>query len=332
MTIMLKMKKKVVVVGGGTGTSVLLTALKDIPEFDLTAIVTVTDNGGSTGRLRDEFGFLPVGDMRQCLAALADGENQEMVRQVLLYRFEKGTGLKGHNLGNLILTALEDLAVSPAQAIEIASKIFRTKGQVLPVSEDNVNLEIEYQDGSKAFGEHILDLTENGGKKIIKLSLNEPAQIYSKAEQTLLEADLVVIGPGDLYASLIPNLLVTGFSQALQKSPAKFIYLVNLMTHYSQTYGMSASDHVAEIGRYAGRKPDYVVINNGQIPESILAIYKKSNEVTVADDLPKTAGIIRRDLVLNLQVEKQKSDELPRSVLRHDPAKIAALFRSMFVK
>lgn len=323
-------QKNIVVVGGGTGTSVLLSGLKNIDKFKLSAIVAVTDNGGSTGRLRDEFGFLPVGDMRQCLAALADGKNQQMVRDVLLYRFEKGEGLKGHNLGNLILTALEDLADSPAQAIEIASKIFRIKGQVLPVSEDNVNLMIKYENGKTAYGEHILDVAEAGGQKITQISLDQPAKLYSKAKQVLLEADLIIIGPGDLYASLIPNLIVDGFAATLAQSKAKMLYIVNLMTHYSQTNNMSAQDHVDEITKYAGKKPDYVLLNNGKISDQILAAYRQSNETPVKDDLPQDKNIIREDLVSKIKVSKDKADELNRSLLRHDSSKLRKLFERLF--
>jgi uncharacterized cofD-like protein len=324
-------KKKVVFVGGGTGTSVLLTALKNIDYFDLTAIVAVSDNGGSTGRLRDEFGFLPVGDLRQCLAALVDGKNQKIVRNILLYRYSKGEGLKGHNLGNLILTALEDLSDSPAKAVEIASKIFRTKGTILPVSENIVNLGIKYQNGETAVGEQILDIPQNGGKKIEKVYLIPKANIYKKSYLVLKNADLIIIGPGDLYASLIPNLLVKGFKNALKESKAKIIYITNIMTHFSQTHDMTAKDHLCEIIKYSGIIPNFILINNGKIPQKILNYYQKSKEFPVIDDLDNNDKyeIIRKNLVLNIMVKKQKSDNTPRSVLRHDPKKLETIFKNL---
>jgi uncharacterized cofD-like protein len=264
---------KIVVVGGGTGTSVVLSALKQLPNVELTAIVVVSDNGGSTRRLRDEFGFLPVGDLRQCLAALADGDNQTAVRDLLLYRFHKGTGLAGHNLGNLILTALEDMKETPGKAIETAGQIFRIKGEVYPVTEEVVQLQITYQDGTTLVGEEFLDDAKLGGKTIATISLTPPAKLYEKAETALLEADHIILGPGDLYGSLLANAVVGGFAETLQKSKAEFSYIVNLMTHFSQTHQMTAADHVKMVTKYCGRQPDRIIMNRGDISPTVLAAY-----------------------------------------------------------
>lgn len=319
----------ITVVGGGTGTSVILSALKKNQQIKLTAIVVVSDNGGSTKRLRDEFGFLPVGDLRQCLAALADGSNQELVREILLYRFKKGDGLTGHNLGNLILTALEDLHASPGKAIEVATQIFRIRGTVLPVTEQVTQLKITYADGTIMEGEEHLDDPALGGKTIQQLSLSPKATLYSKAEQALSTAETIILGPGDLYGSLLPNTLATGFTEALKKSPAKFVYIVNLMTRFTQTHNMTAANHVETVVRYAGRVPDVIVLNTEGVPEKILAKYAEQNEFPMIDDLaaweklhPKTQ-VIRGDFLSKVIAVPIPGDALERSLLRHDGEALA---------
>ncbi len=319
------------VIGGGTGTSVVLSGLKQFKdELDLTAIVVVSDSGGSTGRLRDEFGFLPVGDVRQCLAALAEGKYQQQIRNLLLYRFSKGGGLKGHNLGNLILTALEDQHASPGKAIEVAAKIFRTCGRVLPITERDVQLKIFYQDGTEVIGEHYLDNLKFGGKKITKIQLIPQSKIYSKAAKAIKQADLIILGPGDLYASLLANTLVDGFSLAVNNSQAKFLYIVNLMTHFTQTHKMTASDHIEEVKKYFTKIPDFVLINNSPISPQICKHYIKNNEFPVKDDLKNEPYIIiRADLLAKQLVKQQVCDKAPRSLLRHDSAKVAAIVKHL---
>jgi uncharacterized cofD-like protein len=319
-------KPKIAVIGGGTGTFVVLSGLKHKP-VDLAAIITVADSGGSTGRLRDQFGFLPVGDLRQSLAALAKENDQSWIRELLLYRFSKGQGLKGHNLGNLILTALQDITGSTPKAAEIAEKIFRLKGQILPVTTKNVQLVIHYADGTKKIGEHQLDLTENGGKKITNLTLKPKATVYSKARQALLEADLVIIGPGDLYASLLPNIIVKGMAQAIQRSSAKLVYIVNLMTRYTQTHNMSAQDHLNEVIRFCGRTPDVVIVNSGKIKPKILKLYAQQKEYPVKDDLQPSSQyrIIRDKLASGQMIKKKRGDILPRALIRHDQKKLCKI-------
>lgn len=321
--------KKVVVIGGGTGSSVVLSSLKNIPNIRLTSLPVVTDSGGSTGRLRDEFGFLPVGDIRQCLAALADDRTQQDIKELLLYRFEKGNGLQGHNLGNLILTALEDLEKKPGKAIETASKIFRIKGRVYPITENSTNLVITYEDGKKLVGEHFLDDHEKGGKKIIKLELTKPSKIYKKAEKAILEADIIIVGPGDLYGSLLPHTLVDGFKKVFKQSKAKFVYITNLMTHFSQTHNMSASDHVEVVEKYFGKYPNVIIVNSEKIQPRILDAYEKEKEFPVIDDLPKEKYIIRANLVSKVVAKQQGSDQIKRSLLRHDPEELTKIIEKL---
>lgn len=332
--------KKVVVIGGGTGTAVVLSGLKQYPQLAITAIVVVSDNGGSTGRLRDEFGFLPAGDLRQCLAALATGENESLIRDILLYRFSKESSLKGHNLGNLILTALEDLAKqrkdSSARAIEIASKIFEIAGRVYPISEQAADLVIDYED-RQIIGEKYLDDPKLGGQKIKKIKFKKAQKIYHRAAQAIKEADLIILGPGDLYASLLANSLVDGFAKSLQdnlNAGGKFVYVLNLMTHFSQTHQMSALDHLREVTKYCQRQPDYILINRETISPKVIEHYASQSEWPVLNDLNQAKkqgkfseidwsklNIRERNLLSTILVSHDQSHS--HSLLRHDKDKVA---------
>ncbi len=316
-----KQLKRVVVIGGGTGSSVLLSGLKNFP-VNLSAIVPVTDDGGSTGRLRDEFGFLPVGDMRQCLAALAP-ENG-LLRKLLIYRFSKGGGLKGHNLGNLLLTALEDLLGSEPEAIAQAAKIFRLKGQVLPISKKLVKLVAHYSNGKIIISEHKIETHKlKPNETIIRLSTKPKASINPQAALVIKTADLIVLAPGDLYNSIIANLVISGAKKAIQSSKAKLAYVVNLMTLNSQTHGFTASDHLKTLEAYLTKKVDHILINNKPIPSKITKAYQKLEEYPVKDDLHHDSRVIRKPLLANSTYQKSKSDSLKRSLLRHDPKKLA---------
>ena len=316
---------KVVVMGGGTGTYVVISGLKRYP-LKITAIVTVADSGGSTGRLRDEFGFLPVGDLRQSLAALAEENHQSWIRDLLLYRFSHGEGLQGHNLGNLILTSLQDMVGSTPKALEIAARIFRLEGNIYPVTTQRVDLVVEYADGSFVIGEHHLNPDEVGGKKIRQIRLSPRAKLYEKSRKSIEASDMIVIGPGDLYASILPNLVVSGVKQAFAKTKATIVYIVNLMTRYTQTHNFKASDHVAEAEAYLGRKSDYVIVNSGKIPKTALRLYQKENEFPVVNDLSdNTYKIITDNFASVASDQKQKGDEVRRSLLRHNRDKLAKI-------
>ena len=313
--------KKVVVMGGGTGTFPVIQALKHLG-VELTSIIAVSDSGGSTGRIRDEFGFQPVGDLRQALAALAENEGEEWIRKLLLYRFEKGNGLQGHNLGNLMLTALQDMTGDTTQALEIAAKIFRLDGHVIPVTADNVQLEITYQDGSVSVGEHTLDHTGTEPKKIKSVRLIPSARINPIAENALRAADDIIIGPGDFYASLMPTLIPEGMKKVLQETSAKIIYIVNLMTRFTQTHDMSAADHLRGIEAVIDRPVDVVLLNSQRIPAEITQLYAREKEFPVTDDLGNDGRIIRSDVISDQPTEKKPADMVPRSLLRHDMNKL----------
>jgi len=320
----MKKKKNIVVIGGGTGSSVVLSGLRKYP-VDLTGIVSVTDSGGSTGRLRTEFGFLPVGDMRQCLAALASENGDSYIKKLLLYRFNKGKGLKGHNLGNLILTALTDLSSSEPKAVEMAARIFRLHGKILPITTNNVQLVAVYEDGTTVVGEHEIDEPKKGGKKIIKLTTKPKANIYNQAKEAIEKADLIVIGPGDLYTSILSNLIIRGVKRAFIKTNAKIIYIVNLMTRYSQTHKLTVKDHIKKIERCLGRQLDFVLLNKGNIPDKILKLYEKEKGFPVKDDLKRKNHfqVIKKDFLAPKMIIKPKGDVLQRSYLRHSPEKLA---------
>lgn len=310
-----------VVIGGGTGSFVLLSGLKRYA-FDLTAIVPVTDDGGSTGRLVDEFGFLPVGDMRQCLAALA-AENSRL-KQLLLYRFEKGRGLAGHNLGNLILTAMEDIVGSEPEAVVETAKIFRLKGKVIPIASKRVKLAARYSGGETIESEHKIEMHKLvKGEKITTLFTRPKTGINPDAQKAISGADWIVLAPGDLYNSIIANLVIDGAGAAIKNSRAKLIYVINLMTLNSQTAYFSASDHLLTMERYCGRKMDYVIVNSAPIPAEIRAAYQAHHEYPVNDDLGDEPRVVRRPLLAEKAYEKPSSDKLKRSLLRHDPDKLA---------
>ena len=317
-------KLKVTIIGGGSGPFVVTRGLKHYPQFDLTKIVTVFDSGGSSGRLRDEFGFLPVGDLRQSLASLAQENHNSWIMDLLLYRFNKGDGLVGHNLGNLILTALQDITGSTPKALEVATKIFRLNGQVLPVTTTIADLTTYYDDGTSVTNEDELDNPKNGGKRIKKISFSKPCSLYKPSKLAIEESDYIIIGPGDLYASILPNFTVNGAKQAIKNSKAKIIYISNLMTRYTQTHNFSATDHVKVISEHIGKNPDIVVINSSKIKQDMLDHYAKQQEYPVLDDLPDSSSyqIVRKPLASTIPVVQKKSDKVKRSLLRHDQDKL----------
>lgn len=317
-------RKKVVVMGGGTGIFPVISALKHM-DVHITSVVAVSDSGGSTGKIRDEFGFQPVGDLRQSLAALAENEVGDWITKVLLYRFSKGTGLVGHNLGNLILTALQDMTGDTTQALEIAEKMFRLKGRVIPVTRDNVNLEIHYQDGTTKVGEHELDSETTQPKHIKKVALIPHAKLNPVARRALLQADFIIIGPGDYYASLMATLVPEGIKDTFAKTKAQVMYISNLMTRVTQTDGMTATDHVTGIEKAIGRPLDYILINDQAIPTEALALYEKEKEYPVQDDLGADPRVVRQSLLSTTLKTKSTHDIAHRSLLRHDGNKLSTV-------
>ncbi|MBN1915457.1 YvcK family protein [Candidatus Dojkabacteria bacterium] len=330
MNIARKTKINVVVIGGGTGTYTVLSGLKKYSNLTLNAIVGVTDSGGSTGKLRDEFGTLPIGDFRQAIVALSgEGNGKNLLRELFLYRFEKGDGLKGHNFGNLLLTALTEILGSEEKAISAASKILRVQGEVIMVANDNVDLVAEYEDGSVLVGEAHIDEPDSkhdSTTRITSLRIQPNTKVSNKARCAILNADYIIMGPGDLYSSLLSNIVVPGVSEAINESKAEFVYITNLMTKCGQTYGFTIKDHVSEIIKYLGKYPDYILVNSTKLPEDVLDVYVDEKAFPVKDDLSVSgirSKIIRKDLLSSYLVERQENDRVRRSLIRHDSHKLA---------
>lgn len=314
-------RKKVVVIGGGTGTFTVLSGLKKYP-FDLTAIVTMADDGGSTGLLRDELGVLPPGDVRQCLVALSSSD--QLMRNLMGYRFASG-GLKGHSFGNLLLSALEKLTGSFEGAVEKASEILRIEGRVVPVTLSKIRLYAQLSDGRILKGEHNIDVSKFSGKfKISRAWLKPAAKANPAALKAIREADAIILAPGDLYTSLIPNFLVHGLSEAVRKSRALKIQVSNLMNKVQQTKGFTVQDLAAAIEAYAGVPMDKVIYNNKLPSKHLLEKYFKQGEepVRAGKNIPKHI-FVGADLVGERVKAGPKGDVLARSFVRHDPAKLA---------
>jgi uncharacterized cofD-like protein len=320
-------KRKVVVVGGGTGTYTLLRGLKAYKdELAITAIVTMADSGGSTGRLRDQFGFLPVGDVRQALAALApeDDAHHELLRQLFLYRYEKGDGLSGHNFGNLLLTALTDITGSEVEAIRAAARVLRVAGNVVPVTTAPADLVATYDTGVVVTGEHAIDEQVTcAGERIISLALTPAVAINPEAADALRDADCIVLGPGDLYTSIIANCVVDGFCEALQQSQATLVYVSNLMCKACQTTGLTASGHAAELQKYCGRALDRIVVNAGDFNADLVARYQAEGDAVVVDDFGDDSRVVRAQVVDDTAVAKVDGDALARSYIRHQSERLA---------
>lgn len=325
---MIHKKPRVVILGGGTGIFPVVSAFSQLP-VSVNTIVTVADSGGSTGRIRDEFGFPPVGDLRQSLAAMADPVSQEWISKILLYRFSKGTGLKGHNLGNLILTALQDMTGSTNEALTIAKTIFHLKGKVIPVTDSPVNLEITYKDGSVAVGEHVLDDDTPLLRPIDHVRLVPDAPLNPLVPKTLAGADLVIIGPGDYFASLQAVLVAPGIKQAFSHVRAPIVYINNLMTRHTQTHDMTASQHAKGIEKCIGKKLTHIVLNSEPIPEDVKARYAKEHEFPVNDDFGTDARVLRVPLISPQIIEKDSTDTTHRSLLRHDQDKLLAVLQTL---
>ena len=313
--------KNFVVIGGGTGSYTVLRGLKECP-VNITAIVSMFDNGGSTGVLRDEHGVLPPGDIRRALIALSS--ETECMKLLFMHRFSQGKTLSGHNLGNLILVGLRDIFGSDDEAIKQAAKILKIKGNVLPVSVTNSHLHAALENGTVIKGETNIDIPKhNGALKIKQVYLSPPAEIYEDTKQALHEADIIVIGPGDLYTSIIPNLLVNGMREALSASHAKKIYICNLMTKYGETHNFSASDHVKEIISYLGCVPEYVICNNQPFPELLLAKYAEEKAYPVIIDTESLAA---------LGVKIREAPLIGETLARHNSIKLANLLYTLGVE
>ena len=314
---------KVVAIGGGTGLSALLEGLKrytephgaaPIPELDLTAVVTVTDDGGSSGRLRREFAVLPPGDIRNCMVALS--EDSALLSRLFQHRFQSGRGLKGHSFGNLFLMALTQIMGDFPEAVKASSEVLNIAGRIYPSTTANVSLEATLANGSHVVGETRISRSR---QRIRSVRLNpRKARPLAATLNALEEADVITLGPGSLFTSVIPNLLVEGIPAAIRRSPAVKVYFVNLMWQPGETTDFRASDHIRAIHRHAGGKLlDYAVINIRPIPSEVKRRYARESALPVENDIDNV-------LKLGLKVMAGKLAQLSDKV-RHDPSTTAAV-------
>jgi len=324
-------RTRIVVIGGGTGVFTILTGLKKY-FANLTAIVTMADDGGSTGILREDFGILPPGDIRRALVALAETDNKNL-SELFNYRFREGKGLSGHSFGNLMITALERITGSFEKAVSEASKILSVQGRVVPITLRSIRLWAELANGEVIKGETNIDIPDHDGRLRIKeVWLSPRAPINPAARRAIARAHVIIVGPGDLYTSLIPNVLVKGMKIALSRTRAKVIYLVNLMTKYGETNGFRASDFLREMERYVGKGViDYVLAPSKRPAAARLKPYTKERAFWVKVDRenfsprdPRERGSAgkRPVLVLGNLVRS-------RGFVRHDPERTARLILSL---
>ncbi len=305
---------RIVVIGGGTGLSNLLRGLKEY-SANITAIVTVADDGGSSGRLRREIGVLPPGDIRNCLAALADEER--LVTELFQYRFRAGDGLVGHSFGNLFLTAMSEVTGDLEQAIAASSQVLAVRGQVLPATLTDVRLWAELADGRRIEGES--SITEAKGR-IVRIGCtpaNPPA--LPKAVKAIKEADFIIIGPGSLYTSIIPNLLVPEITEAIAQRDVPRIYVCNIMTQEGETEGYSVGDHIRAIDKACGKKLFEAVLVQKKVPSARALIrYAQENSNPVPLDRDVLTRLGRRAILANVMHEDEQT-----GLIRHDPIALA---------
>jgi len=317
---------KIAVIGGGTGSFVMLSALKQHTS-QLAAIVSMTDDGGSTGVLRDELGTLPSGDVRQCLVALSDSPK---IRDLFDYRFEEGT-FGGHSFGNILLTALEKVTGSFSEAVATASEILRVNGMVIPATLDNVRLKMEWPETSVILhGERIIDAKYfQHDPRQARLELVPNAVANPIAIKAIADADIVVITPGDLYTSLGPLLVIDGIGEALKQTEALKVYIANLVTKNGQTDGFTVSEHVAEIERFGGGEfLDYVLYNDQEPTAEVAARYKQEGAYVTPVDIDALNKAHYKSIAGNFlgrMVEANPSDTIPavRTLIRHDAEAVA---------
>lgn len=304
------MKRKVVVLGGGTGSSTLLRGLKEFP-VDLTAIVSVCDDGRSTGVLREEFNIPAVGDIRRVLVALS--ETEPLVMELFNYRFHTGSNLDGHTVGNLLLTASSEITGNLSDGIEALSKVFNLKGKVVPLTEDNVVLMGEMADGSIVEGEHNITENHNAVKRVYYKERPVPTR---EAVKALEEADLIVLSMGSLFTSIIPNLICEEIVEAIDRSRGKIMYACNMMTQPGETEDFKVSDHIRLINQYLGkRKVDVVVANDGEIDVDMARRYESLEQKDPVElDREATEALVAR--VISDDYVAVKNNLLRHNVLK----------------
>jgi len=312
---------RVVAIGGGTGLSALLGGLKQYarpadpatPAVDITAVVTVTDDGGSSGRLRREFDVLPPGDIRNCMVALS--EDSDLLARLFQHRFQAGRGLKGHSFGNLFLMALTQVMGDFSDAVKASSEVLKIAGRIYPSTAANVALEAILEDGARVVGETRISRSRQRIRNVRLIP--RKAKPLAATLSAIADADLITLGPGSLFTSVIPNLLVDGIPAAIAQSPALKAYFVNLMWQPGETTNFTAADHVRAIHRHAGKVLDYAVVNIRPIPSAIKKRYAREEALPVENDIDTIFKMGVKVMAANLAQHGGK--------VRHDPSSTAAV-------
>ncbi len=310
--------KKVVTIGGGSGHFVLLSGLRDLQGINIEAVVSMVDSGGSTGRLRDELGVLPPGDILKCILALSP--NREQARKILHKRFNTDNKLDGHSVGNLLLTILSQYSGSFPDGVKALGETLEIKGTVLPVTTDQATLVAELTDGTMVYGEAAIDVPRGDQREKIKKTFLVPhcgdkIRVHPPVIDAIKNAEYIIIGPGDLYTSILPNFLVDGVREAIKNTKAKLIYVVNIMTKFGETDNFSGEDFVLRLEEVIGKKVDFAVFNATRPKEEILDKYKEQKACLVEmSEGPKwdNRKILKKDML------NTKGD-----IARHDEEKLA---------
>ena len=319
--------RKIVTIGGGTGQFNLLSALRDIEGIDISAVVSMVDSGGSTGRLRDELGILPPGDILKCVLALS--RDRDAARKILQKRFNGAGRLSGHSVGNLLLTILSQYAGNFPEGVRALGEVLDIRGTVLPVTIDKATLVAELTDGSFLYGETAIDVPRGDQREKIKNTFLVPhhsdqVRVYPPVVDAIGRADLIIIGPGDLFTSIIPNLLVPGVKEAIKDSGAELLFAVNIMTKFGETDNYKIKDFVAKAEEFIGRKVNKVLANSAKPKKEILDKYEKQKARFVEMDLSQyweDRKIIGLDLL-----------DISGGIIRHDSKKLADVIKNIISK
>jgi len=322
---MKKKLQKIVTIGGGTGQFALLSGLKNLEDIEITAVVSMVDSGGSTGRLRDELGILPPGDVLKCILALSP--HQEIARTILLKRFGGDRRLRGHNAGNMLLTMLSRYTGSFPTGVLALAEILDARGTILPVTIDKATLVAELTDGTRIYGETAIDVPRGTQREKIRDVFLVPhhsdsISVYPPVIDAIRDADYVIIGPGDLFTSIIPNLIVPGVREAVQAAKAKVLYVINIMTKFGETHNFTGHDFVIKLDECINRLADGIIYNEKRPDKQILEQYRKQKaeivKITNTEEWLDTRRLYASDLI-----------DSKGGIIRHDSQKLASLIREI---
>ncbi len=323
-----KKPRKMVTIGGGTGQFALLSGLKTLDDIEITAVVSMVDSGGSTGRLRDELGILPPGDVLKCILALSP--HQDIARTILLKRFGSDRRLQGHNAGNMLLTMLSRYTGSFPTGVQALAEILDAQGTILPVTIDKATLVAELTDGTRIYGETAIDVPRGTQREKIRDVYLVPhhsdsISVYPPVIEAVRDADYIIIGPGDLFTSIIPNLIVPGVKEAVQSAKASVLYVVNIMTKFGETHNYTGHDFVLKLEECINRKVDGIIYNEKSPEEHILGRYRKQKAEFV--EIRKNESWLGDRTLYASDVLDMTGD-----IVRHDSKKLADLIRKIITR